>query len=581
MIKLFPAADENSRQEKFKLAAILAVLYLALTLLFASLGFLKNLDRRIQPWDSVFYYSYLTSAYFDHDLDFSNDFGRFASDGVFEFAKAPNGATINLVPVGSAILWTPLFLSAHGATLAANASGATLAVDGLSAIYQRWIYVGDSLYGFIGLIFTAFFLRKYVGVAGALVGCAAILWASPLTHYVWPLTLSSHNASFLTASLFLYAWSRYGLAKRTAVSAGLMVLVRYQEGLFLVPVLMLFFFDWFRSRCEPGAAEKNLRKLIEFALVFAAIVSIQPWIWKMIYGSFLNVPFADNRIHWDALQLGGVLFSWRHGLLSWHPALLLGLAGLLFFYRQNRRAGFVFGMMLVLAWIFNAGMTDWWASWSFGHRRFISCLPLFALGVGFLYEKAVKPFSKSLALSLVAVLSLWNLLFVYQYNRGLIPRGEAPSLKEVFIDKFHLPTVEKTRQLINTAYLALAANQLEYFERYTRQAYAMDPDSRLAQTLAGYMALRVGDQKLGLEVFTNWHKRDPKDFLVRWSLTEFLIRDRNYVAAAALFEKPEIISADEPFRESIRQAIGRKAQTTLTQRFVQLFSERLKSFLSV
>ena len=97
--------------------------------------------RRIYATDEVQYYAYLRSSYFDHDLDFRNEYEHFARIGEQQQppdlavrnallrtdAQNPNpitGKLRNVAPIGSAIMWAPGFVLADLGVRAANWLGA-------------------------------------------------------------------------------------------------------------------------------------------------------------------------------------------------------------------------------------------------------------------------------------------------------------------------------------------------------------------------------------------------------------------------------------------------------------------------
>ncbi|NTV63399.1 MAG: hypothetical protein HGA65_07660, partial [Oscillochloris sp.] len=110
-------------------------------ILIVFLGLLPIAVPRIALSDEVQYYAYLRSVYFDHDLDFRNEYTHFAEEGrrfhdeavanalLREDAINPNpqtGLLRNVAPVGSAILWSPGFVLADIGVRVANAAGAAI-----------------------------------------------------------------------------------------------------------------------------------------------------------------------------------------------------------------------------------------------------------------------------------------------------------------------------------------------------------------------------------------------------------------------------------------------------------------------
>ena len=219
-------------------AAILAA-YLLLTLTFGYMGYLNRPDNRIKPVDSAYYFAYLRSGFLDGDFDFHNELERLYPKG--NNSLTPRGLPANLFSIGPAIFWAPFFALAHGLTLLLHTFGVPLKADGYSSLYQLFVYIGNSLYGLAGVLFTALMLRMYIGRGMAvLLACLGVLFASQLTYYFWSFTVTSHNVSFFSTALFLYLFLKFGALRRTALAAALMVLARWQNVIFLIPLAIDF-----------------------------------------------------------------------------------------------------------------------------------------------------------------------------------------------------------------------------------------------------------------------------------------------------------------------------------------------------
>ena len=120
----------------------------AVTLLFlcayaASLVWLAKPDGRIVFGDALHHYVQLRSVVFDHDLKFTNEYLRLYGPGAGQDSETEwivktnaTGHIRNLMPVGPAILWTPLFLAVAGAVWIANALGAAYPLDGYGRLFQ-------------------------------------------------------------------------------------------------------------------------------------------------------------------------------------------------------------------------------------------------------------------------------------------------------------------------------------------------------------------------------------------------------------------------------------------------------------
>ena len=87
------------------------------------------------------------------------------------------------------------------------------------------------------------------------------------------------------------------------------------------------------------------------------------------------------------------------------------------------------GIVFVMAWV-NGSTADWAAGWSFGGRRFTSCLVLLAPGLAFLIDRLLqRPMLVLSGLGLVAV--GWNQLLLAQYRQNLIPAGQRVSFAQI------------------------------------------------------------------------------------------------------------------------------------------------------
>ena len=547
---------------------VLIVAYLVLTSGFGYLGYLENIDRRIRGHDSVYYYSYLRSAFFDRDLNFENEWAHFY--GAPENRPDPD----NVFSIGPAILWTPFFALGHVTTLAARFYGYDIDVDGYSKFYQAFVYIGNSLYGLVGVLLMALFVKKYLKSNAVLIACLAVVFSTQLTYYFWSLTAMSHNASFATTALFLYYWRSSGASSRTAVAAALMSLVRWQNILFLVPLAIRAVVDLScLLRTQKRLKNWSLKHLV-FLLIFLSCLVPQFVVWKVLYDQFLLVPQGSKYINFGELHLGAVLFDLRHGLFLYHPILLLGLIGCGFLWRKDRFLTVAIGIVFALQWILNAAISDWWAGWSFGHRRFVNLLPLFALGFGLMIENLGRR-AILVGVSVVLFTGIWNQLFIFQYIHGLIPRGGTLSVGEMFVDKFYIQKRFVTQATINTAIHYLNERDIDNFEKYAKRAYEMSPNYRNSPLLYSLSCMYSQGNAEALRVFQQWYRQKPNDLLVRWGLAEFLVKAGKRDEAEQLFRS--FATKGDALSKVIYSRIINREKTLVDQKFFDLYNEKLEN----
>ena len=224
--------------------AVLAILYLC------SLPFVAH---RMTASDAIEYYVYDRSIYFDHDLNFTNDYQGFYDrnpTGLALFKEGfldkrnPSGHAINNGPCGSAILWAPFFLAGDGLARLLHAVGSATAADGYSRPYIWAVSLGSALYAGIALLLT-YLLASAITDRRAAVWASLVIWlGTPALFYSHLAPTYAHATSWFAAALFLTLWfhtrRRRSWIAWAALGAlgGLVGMVREQDAVFLlVPVV--------------------------------------------------------------------------------------------------------------------------------------------------------------------------------------------------------------------------------------------------------------------------------------------------------------------------------------------------------
>jgi hypothetical protein len=149
-------------------------------------------------------------------------------------------------------------------------------------------------------------------------------------------------------------------------------------------------------------------------------------------------------MQWGSPHFLEVLFSDKHGLISWTPVCGLALAGLWPLYRKNRILGAAclaaFGVSLYA----NAVVLEWWAGEAYGLRRFVSCFPIFALGAAALIDRyAHRPAPILAAIVLIVAANVVLLLHYQAFMHGI--RTNLPYPEHVFSSPLHLLRWVRTR----------------------------------------------------------------------------------------------------------------------------------------
>jgi len=472
--------------------ALLAAFFLVHSLIFFLTGIVSFEGMRVAGVDPVCYYSFLRSMVFDGDLDFENEYRALDPQGVLlGYPLTPRGRRPNGFSIGPALAVSPFYLAIHaGVNLAGGAA------DGFSPPYHVSCFFALALYSLAGLILLFYWLKLFFDPRIAFAGTAITWFASSAVYYAWPMAFMPHAVSAFFVILFLfYTKKTRGRCDSrrwivTGILIGLMSLVRWQNGLFV-----LFLWPDLRTM---------VRKRILVPLLFAAgtaLVALLPQLiaWQLLYGRFFTVPQGSGFLLWSRPAIGRILFSTFNGLFTWTPVTLLAILGLsLQLGKKAYRTDAILLFILFLLQLFlNSTVRDWHGSWGFGMRRFMNCLPVFAVGVGFLL-KILAGIGKGgkirLALPCMALslLALWNYLFLVQYQLHLVARNRPLTFHELVTDKLHLYTSIQRRRLVRTAYLSGDEGWWDDVEKALSLAEEIDPNHADIYIARGCLAARQG-----------------------------------------------------------------------------------------
>jgi hypothetical protein len=381
--------------------------------------------------DAVEYYSHLRSLYFDHDVDFANEFEHFGILSRWDKAQpTATGHRRTVFSVGPALLWMPFYAAGDQV---ARARGDVQ--DGYSPSHIRAVCLGSLAYGLIGLLLVHGLLETRFTAPVPFWTTLLLGYATFLFWYMAYEPVMSHAASFFLAALVLRLWwdrgaeLQLGRAALLGLLIGLAADVRWQNALLLsLPAATLAL-----ERQRPARMAGNAVALIGG---FGLAVIPQLLVFKAIYGVYVLAYPVQGRgfLHLDRPALLETLFSSRHGLLYWTPVLWAGFLGLLGLFAKDRRTALSLAVPILVMTYINASSGDWWAGGSFSNRRFDSVLPFLAVGLAASLAVVRRLAARRPGALLAAAgmgLALWNGLFMEQYRRGVIPRDDTVSFPRV------------------------------------------------------------------------------------------------------------------------------------------------------
>jgi hypothetical protein len=387
--------------------------------------------------DGAMLFAYTRSLVIDRDLDLANEFQDYVPDKFF--LTRPRERQWPKQEIGTALLWTPFYAAAHLGVLA-GAAGPHVPPDGYGAPYRDAVALAGFAWGAVGVWVSYRLARRFFGAAVA--GAAAlVLWASaPLLWYTVFEPSMTHAVSTAAVAVFLSLWLRARAAPTLAAwsllafAAGALVAIqRYDAYLLALPALTLAgrlprFVTARRRDKWPRAATAAL---LMSACFFAGTLPL--WLKNLATTDAWLIPI-DVPSHalrgWREPLVVELLFSSKHGLLSWTPAVTVALVGLVLLTRREPALALSLLATLALGVCLLASTWDWHAGAAFGSRRFTEAFPLFLLGLCRALEGAWRV-SRASAVGLCALLVGWNTALVHEVRESRIPAVGTFAFSEV------------------------------------------------------------------------------------------------------------------------------------------------------
>ncbi|PYR56658.1 MAG: hypothetical protein DMF85_15890 [Acidobacteria bacterium] len=425
--------------------------FAAIAVLFAvaygsSLVLLPKPDGRIVLGDAMHEYVQLRSFVFDRDLQFRNDYVRMyglhsADEVPWVYEDTATGHVRNLMPIGPALLWTPAYLLVCAALWLFDALGGAYPLDGYGRLYQASAGFSGIAAAALGAWFSYRAAARVVEDRIAFWATLAVWLSSSAVYYSVVSPTYSHAASMFAVGVFWWAWvstlPRQDTARYLAVGSlvGVAALMRWQDAVLLVVPATELCWRW-----RDGAAAFVARSAAVSAGAIAAFAP-QAIVWTVLYGRPFAIPQGPDFMRWGTPALWSVIFSDNHGLVTWTPIVALALAGFVPLVRRAPLIGVAAVTFFVASWYVNACVADWWAGEAFGARRFVSCVPVFVLGLSALLQIATAP--AAIARGLTVAFTAYTLLLLIQYQtfmHGLrqlapYPRG----FFDLWLARFRVP----------------------------------------------------------------------------------------------------------------------------------------------
>jgi hypothetical protein len=433
------SAGANRRSRGFALLAVLFAVCLTVQL---------QLNARLQN-DGFYYFAYLRSLAFDHDINFANDYRMLGlGDKAHLFAPTPTGHAQSAWTIGPAIVWSPFFAAGHLVAEWLGAHSSNVSTDGTSFPYTQAVCVAGLIYGLLGAWFCYRLTCRFYRARLAVMATTLVFMGSFMLWYMVKEPSMSHAPSMAAVAGFTWAWlatrpsARSGQARSMrewallGALAGFMTLIRLQNALFaILPACEVLAVLWASARAGD---QLTLTRATAAGLLFTACATIafapQMIAWKAIYGSYFAVSLIGPQFDWANPHIADVLWSSRNGLLSTSPILYAGAIGFVIFAFAQPSIGIPVLLAAALMTYVNASIRDWWGGDGFGMRRFDGLIPMMTIGLAALSVRLVsfvRRFPTASGIGVFGTLVAWNLTLMSAAHDGRVRLGEAVSFGDI------------------------------------------------------------------------------------------------------------------------------------------------------
>lgn len=279
---------------------------------------------------------------------------------------------VDKYPIGTALLETPFFLLALGAS-----SFFYKSPNGFESIFQYANVLSSIFYLCFGsLLLLKVALRLTSALSAVLVVTLGIFCTNVL-HYGSYDGSFSHIYSFFLACVAMYLVvderavlsiaAYYGLL---GAVIGLATIVRPTNALWAFLVFIGL----------PDSPADRVRSGVAFALCAAALTLPQVIVWYITTGSAIFYSYGEEGFNFRAPEIFNYLFSVRKGMFFWQPAyFLLSIGTVVACLRRRYEAIPLLAVVIITDYV-NASWHSWWFGGSFGARPAVDTLPLLVAG---------------------------------------------------------------------------------------------------------------------------------------------------------------------------------------------------------
>ena len=373
---------------------------------------------KFDPGDDAGYYAYLRSGFIDGDFDFFDEKRYWHFDAVTE-----TGYVANYWPMGPALFWSPFFLAGHGLAAVYNAMDYPVPLDGHSFPYQTLTFLGSSIEGFAALFLCYALTRRLYSARAALAASVFAFTATCLPYFVFVRNRMSHSTDVLACLIFFYFYLKYRESESKPWSffvlwgalGGLLIMVRYINVFYLIIPFWLIVETALDKEASPKRKRIVFGKFFAGGIALAVVFAPQLAAWNSLHGVLSSLNPYTVVVRPSLFSVLGsykdFLFGGNQGLFFFEPIWALGLVGLVFVFLRDRRFA---GPCLAAAFLFTVAPVVVGHDGSFGQRYLLPALPLLAIGLAEVVERARR--FQGIVWVAGAAASAWIFLLIAHYK---------------------------------------------------------------------------------------------------------------------------------------------------------------------
>lgn len=426
--------------DKFLDKATIPLIMLIVLLVSININWHKDHWKGILEADGKGYYAYLPATFIYHDLNFGffDEIEKekyYHKNLYYDYRYSYNGSMTNKYFVGTSITMLPFFLIGHVATLLTDQPA-----DGYSKWYQILINIAAIFYLCLACVYMKKLLRMYdIGLRNISFVLITMVFGTNIFYYTVGEPSMSHIYSFPLITMFIYFAKRYFTTYRMsttlilALLLGLITLIRPVNSLI---ILIIPFVAGGMAEMKSGVLKfvGSSRHLVTGVALVAAIIFIQPLVYKIQTGEFFVYSYGAEGFNFLDPHILDILFSYKKGLFLYTPLVFIALLGLKSLYRKGKFEFYSLLFFLSFLTYILSSWSSWWYGGSFSSRAYLEFLSLFAILLGLALENFSRKSFKRIYLSLAVLFVVLCQIQTFQYRYYFIHWSEMN--KEKYWDVF-------------------------------------------------------------------------------------------------------------------------------------------------